>query len=211
MPDIKFNCPHCKQSLEAPDDMLGQLIDCPSCRLAIVVQRTQPRPSVPPHFNIAQISGFFVTILLAGVGLLIFKTFGWDWYLGLLVGLVIGGAISESIIKNYASHRSVSRSASLGARLSHQDRYHAIDASAPERDVGLLTMGYILAAVVPIIGMIFGVYLLFCKNRVGHFFGLLVLSLFFSAFWLGFWAELQPEPVHYWWCSWWYEVRWWSD
>ena len=49
MPDVKFKCPHCKQSLEAPADMLGQLIDCPSCSQAIEVPRTQPRPSaIPP-------------------------------------------------------------------------------------------------------------------------------------------------------------------
>jgi hypothetical protein len=24
MSDLKFNCPHCKQSLEAPEDLLGQ-------------------------------------------------------------------------------------------------------------------------------------------------------------------------------------------
>jgi membrane protein YdbS with pleckstrin-like domain len=48
MPDVKFNCPHCKQSLEAPADMLGQLIDCPSCSQAIEVPRTQPRPAAPP-------------------------------------------------------------------------------------------------------------------------------------------------------------------
>ena len=27
MSDIKFDCPRCKQSLEAPDDMAGQQID----------------------------------------------------------------------------------------------------------------------------------------------------------------------------------------
>lgn len=31
MSDFKFNCPHCSQSLEASDDLSGQLIDCPSC------------------------------------------------------------------------------------------------------------------------------------------------------------------------------------
>lgn len=32
MADFKFNCPHCKQSLEAPADMVGQTINCPSCK-----------------------------------------------------------------------------------------------------------------------------------------------------------------------------------
>ena len=35
MPDIKFSCPHCDQHLEAPDDMGGEQIECPSCRMMI--------------------------------------------------------------------------------------------------------------------------------------------------------------------------------
>lgn len=61
MSDIKFNCPSCKQSLEAPPDMAGQLIDCPACKQTIEIpvaarsrpiQATSPKPtpraSVPP-------------------------------------------------------------------------------------------------------------------------------------------------------------------
>ncbi|HPC18618.1 MAG TPA: PH domain-containing protein [Kiritimatiellia bacterium] len=48
MPDIKFNCPHCKQSLEAPDDMRGQLIDCPSCSQAIEIPKPQRHSAAPP-------------------------------------------------------------------------------------------------------------------------------------------------------------------
>ena len=47
-PDIKFKCPRCSQPLEAPEDMLGQLIDCPSCNQAIEVTRPQMRPSGSP-------------------------------------------------------------------------------------------------------------------------------------------------------------------
>jgi hypothetical protein len=50
MPDLKFNCPHCKQSLEAPEDILGQLIDCPTCNQPIKVPITQVQPSAPPPF-----------------------------------------------------------------------------------------------------------------------------------------------------------------
>ncbi len=31
MSEIKFTCPHCQQSLEAPSDMVGTQTDCPSC------------------------------------------------------------------------------------------------------------------------------------------------------------------------------------
>ena len=42
MSDIKFNCPACKQSLEAPPDMVGQLIDCPSCNKVLEVPAHSP-------------------------------------------------------------------------------------------------------------------------------------------------------------------------
>lgn len=47
MPDIHFNCPQCRQSLEAPTDMVGQLIECPSCKQTIEVSRSQARPLAP--------------------------------------------------------------------------------------------------------------------------------------------------------------------
>ena len=58
MSDYKFNCPHCRQSLEAPADMVGQLIDCPACNRTIEVARnqgspaiTKARPTSPPALN----------------------------------------------------------------------------------------------------------------------------------------------------------------
>ena len=42
MVEIKFNCPHCQQSLEASEDMAGDLIDCPTCSKAIQVP-SQPK------------------------------------------------------------------------------------------------------------------------------------------------------------------------
>ena len=46
MSDLKFNCPHCEQSLEVPEDMLGQTIECPSCNGSI--QLPEPEPQAPP-------------------------------------------------------------------------------------------------------------------------------------------------------------------
>jgi len=46
MPDFKFNCPHCNQSLEAPEELLGQQINCPNCNVSI--QLPKPHSSVPP-------------------------------------------------------------------------------------------------------------------------------------------------------------------
>lgn len=46
MSDIKFNCPSCKQSLEAPPDMAGQLIECPACRQTVEIPIPRPTPKV---------------------------------------------------------------------------------------------------------------------------------------------------------------------
>jgi hypothetical protein len=32
MADINFNCPHCKQNLNGPEEMAGEAIDCPVCQ-----------------------------------------------------------------------------------------------------------------------------------------------------------------------------------
>ncbi len=42
MPDFKFNCPHCKQSLDIPEEMLGQKINCPSCKSVLTLPEPEP-------------------------------------------------------------------------------------------------------------------------------------------------------------------------
>jgi len=37
MKECKFNCPQCNQSLEAPEDMVGETIKCPACSNIITV------------------------------------------------------------------------------------------------------------------------------------------------------------------------------
>ena len=32
MADIDFNCPHCRQNLNGPEEMAGQTITCPVCQ-----------------------------------------------------------------------------------------------------------------------------------------------------------------------------------
>jgi len=48
MSDFKFNCPHCKQSLEAPEEMLGLSIDCPGCNGKIEIPVPEPKIKSPP-------------------------------------------------------------------------------------------------------------------------------------------------------------------
>jgi hypothetical protein len=37
MSDIQFNCPHCNQSIGAPEVLAGELVDCPTCKETIEV------------------------------------------------------------------------------------------------------------------------------------------------------------------------------
>lgn len=41
MPDVSFSCPHCQQVLEAPEEMAGEVVDCPACEQSMTV------PTVP--------------------------------------------------------------------------------------------------------------------------------------------------------------------
>lgn len=49
MSDYRFNCLHCNQSLEAPIDMLGQTIECPSCNQSIELPAPPPSVSTNVH------------------------------------------------------------------------------------------------------------------------------------------------------------------
>ena len=39
MTDLKFTCPYCKQHLEAPPEVFGQTVECPSCKKQITLQQ----------------------------------------------------------------------------------------------------------------------------------------------------------------------------
>jgi len=44
MSDMKFNCPHCEQPLEVPEEMLGDTIECPSCNGSIQLPKPEYQP-----------------------------------------------------------------------------------------------------------------------------------------------------------------------
>lgn len=68
MSDFKFKCPHCQQSLEAPPDLLGQVIECPSCQGSIQLpQPAMTRPRVPKAKGKRIIICGMVTVLVLGV------------------------------------------------------------------------------------------------------------------------------------------------
>ena len=48
MSDFIVNCPHCKQSLEVPQEMINDEIDCPSCSNHFQFRRPQPKLKAAP-------------------------------------------------------------------------------------------------------------------------------------------------------------------
>ena len=50
--NVRFKCLHCGEALEAPAEMLGQLMDCPTCGETVEVQKAPvalPPPPPAPH------------------------------------------------------------------------------------------------------------------------------------------------------------------
>ena len=48
MSDYSFNCPHCQQELEIPQDMIGEECECPACNKHIQLRHRQPKLKAPP-------------------------------------------------------------------------------------------------------------------------------------------------------------------
>jgi len=47
MGDIEIFCPHCDEALDVPEDLLGEVVDCPVCGQSLQVPWLEPEESVP--------------------------------------------------------------------------------------------------------------------------------------------------------------------
>ncbi|MEI8064556.1 MAG: hypothetical protein WCH84_10900, partial [Verrucomicrobiota bacterium] len=113
MGDFTFSCPHCKQSLEASDEMRGQLVDCPTCKKPIEIPHSyppiqQPKP-VPPYITPIA-SGIFTRLLawwltrpifvrtISAFGTLLFLVFSgfafYEGYFGIGVLCLVAGGVN---------------------------------------------------------------------------------------------------------------------
>jgi len=55
MADFEFSCPNCNQVLEAPDDMAGEVVECPGCQQQMTVpQPPEPEPAPEPPKPVAK-------------------------------------------------------------------------------------------------------------------------------------------------------------
>ena len=50
----KFNCTHCSQSIDAPEELAGTAANCPTCGGAITVPASESKKSLPPLSEEAQ-------------------------------------------------------------------------------------------------------------------------------------------------------------
>ena len=48
MADISFACPQCNQELEAPADLAGEIVECPSCETQLTVPEAEVTPAASP-------------------------------------------------------------------------------------------------------------------------------------------------------------------
>ena len=88
MNDLKFACPHCNQPLEVPEELLGQVLECPSCKNQI---QTPQRASLakPAHGMNGWLIALIVCVCLACI-------------------LYIG-SFSAGVISNVTGHNKESR------------------------------------------------------------------------------------------------------
>lgn len=78
MTDISFTCPHCKQHLEAPPEMAGEQLSCPTCRnelkiptVAPVKLTAQPKPK-GGKIVAGVVGGFILAVLAANISTVVF-------------------------------------------------------------------------------------------------------------------------------------------
>ena len=88
MNDIKFECPRCKQHLEAPPDMCGERIECPTCKHELLIpslsiNQMQPTPAPMPNFELvwAWTSLLLTLCLTAAVAAGVWHRWGVTWAL----------------------------------------------------------------------------------------------------------------------------------
>lgn len=78
MADISFTCPHCKQHLEAPPEMAGEQLSCPTCRKDLKIPTVDPvkltaQPKTKGGKVVAGVvGGFILAVLAANIAAVVF-------------------------------------------------------------------------------------------------------------------------------------------
>lgn len=134
MSDTMFKCKFCEQSLEAPADMAGELIDCPQCQKTIEVPfphpsgdtHKRPAPNVSAHQrSFTKTSGQPAKKGLRRYGIIVGVA------IAILMGLVISSVIflspkSEGTRVSKATSSQAEKE--LSARLIHKANYDELKA-----------------------------------------------------------------------------------
>jgi len=78
MSDISFTCPHCKQHLDAPPEMAGDQLACPTCQkqirvpTAAPVKLTSQRGRLAGRLAAGLVGGFILAFLAAHISSMLF-------------------------------------------------------------------------------------------------------------------------------------------
>lgn len=157
MADLLLTCPFCDKDLEAPQDLAGQVVKCPSCSNSFrVPSEIPPTPSVP---QAAPVPPRFVPEPMTQ------PHRGLNDVFCVSCGAVINCAAVMCPKCGVPTKNRVGGDAELGQ--------------------GTLVAGYLLSVFFPLFGGIMGIYAM-AKGKVGHGLAMLVLSFFCFFFWMGF-------------------------
>ena len=167
MADVTFVCPKCKQTLEAPEEVLGQTVQCPACSatIAVPVRRATATPAPQPP-RMKQCPYCSEDIL---------ATAKKCKHCGETVDVALRTA-------EEARRGQGVQMVNINARQAEQPTDDGDSQSS-----GLVTAGWLTAFLMPFVGLILGIVLLVKGRRIGHAIGILVVSVAMFAFWAEFW------------------------
>lgn len=75
------------------------------------------------------------------------------------------------------------------------DNFSKQKESFGEVNTTFLVLGYILSFLIPVVGIIAGIYAL-CKGRASHGLGMLALAIFSIFFWAGFFETVESSTTY---------------
>lgn len=166
---MTFDCPYCGQNLEADFDLVGQSVKCPSCENDIVVPRAFHASKPPERLRNCP----FCSEQIKAAAIKCKHC-----------GSMLDGSTG----------RATNRRSNVPVDYEGED----VPRKKQEISTGVLVASYILAFLIPLIGLIMSIYLLI-RGRLGHFLATIAVSIsmwsFWEGFWWGFWISILDTII----------------
>lgn len=166
MSDLQLECPHCSQSLEASDDMAGEIVECPNCNGSIQLPNpsTCKKQAPQPHPKLQIKKGTVVPPSARPPA-----------------------PRQQSMPTQLKACPYCAEPIQLTAiRCKH---CNADLRSNETLDGGLVVGGWVTAFLMPLVGFILGIVILAKGKRIGHGIAILIISLTMFGFWAAFWPS----------------------